>query len=102
MKARLVLGCHGRMQYGFVLCSGTINTVLDFSNLPSDKNVIFEYLDGHCKLFDKVTNDTNKVSSVIQYLARQELLPKHVEQNIYDYVSIHKKCGLYMYVEPLE
>lgn len=102
MKARLMLGCHGRMQYGYIMCAGTINMVLDFSNLPSDKEVIFEYLDNHCKLFDKVTNDTNKVNNIIQYLSRQGLLPAHVEQNIYEYISMHKKCGFYMYIEPLE
>lgn len=102
MKARLVLGCHGRLQYGFLMCSGTTNTVLDFSDLKTTNAVIFEYLDNHCKLFDKVTNDTNKVLSIIQYLSRQKMLTPHVEQNIYDYIAMHKKCGFYMFIEPLE
>lgn len=97
-----MLGCHGRMQYGYIMCAGTLNTVLDFSDLPTDKDVIFEYLDSHCKLFDKVTNDTNKVNNIIQYLARQNVLKPHVEQNIYEYIGMHKKCGFYMYIEPLE
>ena len=102
MKARLVLGCHGRMQFGFTMCAGTINEIYNLSNLPEGKEAIYEYLDGHCKLFDKVTQDVNKINSIIQYLARQGVLPPHVEQNIYDYIAMHKKCGFYMYIEPLE
>lgn len=97
-----MLGCHGRMQYSYTMCSGTLNIVLDFSDIPEDKEVIFEYLDGHCKLFDKVTNDANKIGNVIQYLSRQSVLKPHVEQNIYEYIAMHKKCGFYMYIEPVD
>lgn len=102
MKAALVLGCHGRKLYGLTMCDGTSNIVLDLRKVPEDKEDIYDYLDKHCKLFDKIATDQNKIGSVISFLSQHNFLSKHMTEAMYDYIAMHRKCGLYMYIEPIQ
>jgi translation initiation factor 2 beta subunit (eIF-2beta)/eIF-5 len=100
MKARLILGCHGRMEFGFQMCAGTKNVILDLSEYPEDSNPnLYQYLDNHNKLFDFLCKDTNKVVNVINFLFSGDYIQKHICDSLREYVVAHKRCGLYLYVE---
>lgn len=101
MNAQLVLGCHGRKLYGLTICEGTSNPILDLRKIPETNEIVFNYLDNHCKLFDRIATDQNKISNVINFLSQQGYLHKHIVDALYDYIAIHRKCGLYMYIEPI-
>ena len=100
MQARLILGCHGHRRYGFSMCKGTKNCVLELDKLGSDTDEILDYLEHHCKLFEKVVSESNAVNNTMQYVIRRELVPEHIKKLIYEYITMHKTCGLYLYVEP--
>jgi len=100
MKAQLILGCHGHRRYGFSMCKGTKNSILELDKLGSDSEEILEYFDRHCKLFEKVVAEPNAVNNTIQYIIKMELVPVHMRKILYEFVAMHKACGLYLYVEP--
>lgn len=102
MKAQLILGCHGARRYGFSLCRGVSNPIVDLRKLGDDKEKILTYLDDHCKLFDTVAEDKNMVHAVINFVDQHKLTPKHVMDTIYEFVAQHKNCGLYCFIEPTE
>jgi len=101
MKALLVLGCHGRKLYGLTMCSGASNPVLDLRKISEKHEDIYNYLDAHCKLFDRIITDLNKIGNVISFLNQNGALQKHTCDAMWDYIAMHKKCGLYMYIEPI-
>lgn len=101
MKARIVLGCHGRKIYGLTLCEGVSNYILDLRKVPDDMEEIYGYLDNHCKLFDKIATDQNKIGNVISFLVSKNILPKHGQEAILDFIAMHRKCGLFMFIEPI-
>lgn len=101
MKACLVLGCHGRKLYTLTMCEGTSNIILDLRKVSEENEVVYTYLDNHCKLFDRIATDQNKINNVINFLAGQGLIPKHKVDALYDYIAMHRRCGLYMYIEPI-
>lgn len=102
MNAHLILGCHGMRKYGFSLCKGVENVILDLSKIKDNKEEIYSYLDDHCKLFDAVSNDRNTINSAFQFLTSHKVFPKHIEDQIYDFFHLHKKCGHYMFLEPTD
>jgi len=83
------------------MCKGTKNSILDLDKLGSDSNDILDHFDKHCKLFDKVVVEPNAVNNTIQYVIRQDLIPEHIKKIMYEYIAMHKPCGLYLYVEPM-
>jgi hypothetical protein len=101
MKACVVLGCHGRKLYGLTMCDGSANNILDLRKVLDDREEVYAYLDKHCKLFDKIATDQNKIGNVISFLSQQKCLNKHMTDAIYDYIAMHRRCGLYMYIEPI-
>jgi hypothetical protein len=101
MKACIILGCHGRKLYGLTMCDGTSNIILDLQKVPDDKEDIYSYLDNHCKLFDRIATDQNKINNVINFLSQSGYLTKHMKDALYDYIAMHRRCGLFMYVEPI-
>ena len=96
---KLMLGCHGHRNFGWSLCKGIQNTLLDLDALGKDREEVLAYLDDHCKVFEKVIDDHNKVNSIAHYVIKQELVPKHLVKLIYETLSIHKICGCYIYVK---
>lgn len=101
MKAVLVLGCHGRKLYGLSMCEGTSNGICDLRKIPDNHEEIYSYLDNHCKLFDRIITDLNKIGNVISFLSTHGVLSHHKTEALWDYIAMHKKCGLYMYIEPI-
>lgn len=94
-----MLGCHGQRRYGFSMCKGTKNVLLDLSTLGDKQEEVMEYLDSHCKLFEQVLTDHNGVNNAIYYIIKQGLVPEHMKTLLYSYINMHKDCGLYMYIE---
>ena len=104
MKAFVNLGCNGRKQHGLTMCVGTNNRIADLRRLKRtpEGDKIIEYFEKHYKLFDSHTSDLNKVGNVINLLEGEGIIiPQHVK-TIYDYIAMHKKCGLYLYIDPLD
>jgi len=102
MDAQLVLGCHGARRYGFSLCRGVSNVVVDLRKLGNQEQEALDYFDGHCKLFDTVQEDRNLVLSVLNYIEQKELAPKHIRDMMYEFVKLHQQCGLYCFIETIK
>ena len=101
MQAQLILGCHGARRYGFSLCRGVANPILDLRKLGANKEEVLAYLDDHCKLFDSLAEDRNLVNSIVHYVASNKLIVPHIETVMYDFMAIHKQCGIYAFIEPV-
>jgi hypothetical protein len=99
MHGGLMLGCHGCRKFGFSICKGTKNKVLDLSRLGTDSAEIMNHLDNHFKVFEQVVQDNNAVNNLLEYIIKNNLVPAHMVKILYDYRAMHKPCGLYFYVE---
>ena len=84
------------------MCPGTNNRIADLRRLRTDQNHVIEYLDKHCKLFDQRAADLNKISNIIGLLAREGIILKQVEETVYDLFAMHRKCGFYLYIDPMD
>jgi hypothetical protein len=101
MNAKLLLCCHGLKEFGMTMCNGCANEILDFRKIPDTDERLYSYLDYHCKIFDAVNTDTNKVSSIVNFLCNNKYMATHQEEIIFKFIKQHRSCGLYMYVQPL-
>ncbi len=84
------------------MCSSTHNQVADLRRVASDKDYVIDYLEKHYKLFDAHAVDLNKIGNVINFLGKEGIILPQKETALYDYIGLHKKCGLYLYVDPLD
>jgi len=84
------------------MCPGTNNRIADLRRIRSGHDHIIDYLDQHCKLFDQRSADLNKINNIVNMLAREGIILKQVEDTIYDLFAMHRKCGLYLYIDPLD
>ena len=84
------------------MCSGTNNRLADLRRIKAGQDHIIDYLDQHCKLFDERTSDLNKINNIVNLLVREGIIIKQVEETIYDLFAMHRKCGFYLYVDPLD
>ena len=100
MDAAVILGCHGHKIYGLTMCEGTQNIIVDLRNISDSYEEVYGYLDAHCKLFDRIITDLNKIGNTISWLQQKGAIPKHTVEAIWDYIAMHKKCGMYMYIQP--
>jgi hypothetical protein len=99
MYGGLMLGCHGCRKFGFSICKGTKNKILDLSQLQSKNPEALTHFDNHYKVFEQVLQDNNAISSLLEYIIRNDLVQDHIKKLLYDYRSMHKPCGLYVYIE---
>jgi hypothetical protein len=99
MHGGLMLGCHGCRKFGFSICKGTKNKILDLAKLGSNTKEVLDHLDSHFKIFEQVIQDNNSVNNLIEYILKNDLVPDHIKKLIYEYRVMHKPCGLYFYVE---
>jgi hypothetical protein len=89
------------MSKGVTMCSGTENRVVDLRRLTGDKDYVVDYLEKHAKLFDSYAVDINQINSIITFLSKEGLIIPQKEKALRDYLTWHKMCGLYMYVDPI-
>lgn len=93
------LGCFGRHDEGFILCSGITNTIFTLTNDHYYYEEIMAFLD-NCKLFDKAIFDYNACRSFLSSFRSKFESPvkpiwKEKKYNMYlKFVSDHKDCGL--------
>jgi hypothetical protein len=99
MHGGLMLGCHGCRKFGFSICKGTKNRILDLSRLGPESKQILDYLDTHHKIFDGVIQDNNAINNLLEYIIKNDFVPEHIKKILYEYRVMHKPCGLYFYVE---
>lgn len=102
MKAFLNLGCHGHKMCGITMCPGVNNRIADLRRIKADQDHIIDYLDKHCRIFDQRASDLNKINNIVNYLAREGIIIKQAEETIYDFFAMHRKCGFYLYVDPMD
>lgn len=101
MKAFLNLACHGHKHCGLTMCEGIDNRIADLRRVSGSKEFIIDFLDKHCNLFDQRASDLNKINNIVNMLAREGVIVGQVEKTIYDFFAMHRKCGFYLYVDPI-
>lgn len=99
MSTHLILGCHGWKNFGFTMCRGTQNEILNLDQLGDQTELVLEYLDKHCKLYDSVSNDHNKVLNAVHFVLKFQFIPEHMKKQIYEYIAMHKHCGCYLFIK---
>lgn len=95
-KFSLVLGCGGKKHLDFILCSGTLNQLINFDkHIENNKaEEIMVFLDYTCGLFDAVMWDWNKVINTIKILRdKYSLIDDNMWENLHIWLPQHKKCG---------
>jgi hypothetical protein len=101
MKAFLNLSCHGHKMCGLTMCPGVSNRIADLRRI-GEKEFIVDYLDTHCKIFDQRATDANKINNIVNYLAREGVVIAQVEKTVMDFFAMHRKCGFYMWIDPIQ
>lgn len=102
MNAHLVLGCNGYRRFGISMCRGTTNQIVDLRKLGPDSEEILAHLDNHFKLFDKVNEELNQINNIIGFLNRYGVVNRHLDPVLRDYITMHRGCGLYMFIDPIK
>lgn len=95
----LVLGCGGYRYKDIVLCSGTMNVIINFSRHfdANELSQIMDFLDHGCGLFDNVVGDWNKVVNTLQLLFNKyKLISDDLWLGLHVWLPQHKKCGGYI------
>lgn len=101
MNACLIIGCNGRKLYGITMCEGTKNLLIDLRLVPSSDTEFYDYLT-HMKLVNgNVVTDLNKISNIIRYIYEYRLIPQHAFESFHDYIAMHRKCGMYLFIQPI-
>lgn len=101
MKAFINIGCHGRKNAGLTICPGITERLFDL-RLIVDKRPVLDYLASHIKLFDQVAVDHNKINNTVQFFVAQKCVSRQRELAIQEFLAVHRKCNIYMYVDPLD
>lgn len=104
MKAVLVIGCDGRVDDGFQFCSGVRNVLLDFEHQAHTANyrTLVEYLDISSKLFEGPCFNTNIISNTLYKLYELGYLTERIYGLTIQLFQWHKRCGLWIKIEPKE
>lgn len=99
-KTYLVLGCYGRAENNFVLCSSVQNRILELNESLVNYNSIMDYLD-IMKLFDRPLLDQNAIRHLVFNLQDRfdqkikRLWTDHEFHLIERFMHMHKPCGIY-------
>lgn len=85
------------------MCAGTSSIIysVDLSLVESDDEFV-EYIYRLMRVHQKPAVDHNQVLNIIKFLINNSYLEKELANSITEYITIHKKCGLYIYLEPNE
>jgi hypothetical protein len=92
----LVLSCGGYEFNNMVLCSSTINVIIDFDRHMEDiqNEKTMDFLDQSCSLFDGPMTDWNKITNTLKMLKeRFGLIDDKKWLALYSWLPLHKKCG---------
>lgn len=94
----LVLGCNGSREEQFTYCHTTENILLDLATLSdSDYNIVVDFLDDACELFDGPIGDQNKVANIISILYRTfKVINDITLYKTQRYLKMHRDCGMYL------
>lgn len=99
-KLYLILGCHGRVEDGFVLCPSTENRILKLDESVVNYEGIVDYLEA-VKLFDRPMLDYNALRHLIHNLQDRfnqkvrKLWTERYYNLIERHMVMHRPCGLY-------
>jgi len=102
MRAFLILACDGRECDNFKFCSGVKNIILDLEKVfPQDKYIyLIKYLDSVVKIFDSKCFITGVITNALYKFYEIGVIDDSVYKNISDFIKIHARCGLILYVQP--
>ncbi len=98
--AYLVLGCHGRTENGFVLCSGVQNRILKLDDSLVNIDGVIDYLEA-VRLFDRPMLDQNAIRHLVYNLQDRfdqkfkRLWTDHEYNLVERFIHMHKQCGIY-------
>ena len=99
-NAYLVLGCYGRTENGFVLCSSTQNRILELDDGLVNVEGVTDYFEA-VKLFDRPMLDQNAIRHLIYNLQDRfdqkfkRMWTDHEYHLLERFMQMHKPCGLY-------
>lgn len=99
-NAYLILGCYGRTENGFVLCSSTQNRILKLDDGLVNIDGVIKYLDA-VKLFDRPMLDQNAIRHLIYNIQERfdqkfkRIWTDHEYHLLERFIQMHKPCGLY-------
>lgn len=99
-NAYLVLGCYGRTENDFVLCSSTQNRILKLDDSLVNVNGIMDYFEA-LKLFDRPVLDQNAIRHLIYNLQDRfdqkfkRIWTDHEYHLLERFMQMHKPCGMY-------
>ena len=102
-KIPLVLGCFGRRDHCFIICSCIENRILDINSSIEHYNEIMAYFDS-CRLFDRPMFEMQAIRHLIfnmrerfDQLISNKRLWSETEFTLYQKFLIdHRLCGLYV------
>lgn len=99
-NAYLVLGCYGRTENGFVLCTSVNNRILKLDDTLVNIDGVMDYLDA-VKLFDRPMLDHNAIRHLVYNLQDRfdqkfkRIWTDHQYNLIERFMQMHKPCGIY-------
>jgi hypothetical protein len=99
-SAYLILGCYGRTENGFILCSSVQNRILKIDDGLVNIEGVTDYFDA-VKLFDRPMLDQNAIRHLIYNLQDRfdqkfkRIWTDHEYHLIERFLQMHKPCGLY-------
>ena len=99
-QAYLILGCYGRIENGFILCSTTQNRILKLDDSLVNLDGVINYLDA-VKLFDRPMLDQNAIRHLVYNLQERfdqkfkRMWTDHEYHLLERFIQMHKPCGLY-------
>lgn len=99
LRAYLIFGCNGLGGYDdFIFCRGVENKILDLDDLKEEEyNIIINFFDNACDLFNFPINDYNKCVNTISLLYKNyNLFDQKRMLQIQSFIKQHKSCGIWL------
>lgn len=95
-KPLILLGCNGRHKNYVQLCAGTNFPIINLEHLPEQEYATAtKYIYETMHLKKGPIRDHNQVINVIQFLISR-YLDDEFSAVIYEWINMHKKCGIYI------
>jgi len=102
-SAYLVMGCYGRSENGFALCTSVHNRILKLDDSLVNIDGVMDYLDA-VKLFDRPMLDQNAIRHLVHNLQDRfdqkfkRLWTDHEYNLLERFIQMHKPCGIFAQV----